>query len=153
MWACVSLGRTPPPVFVTPRAAQPCHISNASIIFFALSRGPAATVVFNMYLHLQYGAYLALATPDTRDLRFFGEVFCFYFQHTMLVAAPLYFIARRRFDMWAPRPLHAHLIATAFHFSVLQASAAAHLHVWPPRRPCCFPCVGACLRLPCIHER
>ena len=38
-------------------------------------------------LRHQYGAYLALATPDTRDLRFFGEVFSFYFQHCLLVGA------------------------------------------------------------------
>lgn len=98
---------------------QPCHIQNLALVIFAVSRGRFAGTVFNIYLHCQFGAWLALLGPDTSELLLPGEVFSFFFQHVLLVTAPFYYIARRRFPLYNRRVLYCWALYVLFHLNIL----------------------------------
>lgn len=108
---------------------QPCHVLNVLLAIICFSspaaafKGPAAShlpsIAFNVYLHSVYGAWLALAMPDTRDLHLPTERFCFYLQHALLVGLPMLLIARRKFHLYRPRVLYSWAWKFAYHVDVL----------------------------------
>lgn len=58
---------------------QPCHMS--ALLLISVMSAPEkmiSKVLFNVYLHTQFGGYAALAFPDTRDHRLFLETFNFF---------------------------------------------------------------------------
>lgn len=60
---------------------QPCHMSGCLLIFTLVhpnKRSPIPHILFNIYLHLQWGALAALAFPDIRDHILIGETFNFF---------------------------------------------------------------------------
>ncbi|KAG1446118.1 hypothetical protein G6F56_009678 [Rhizopus delemar] len=60
---------------------QPCHVSGLLLVFSLLypnKRSLLPHVLFNIYLHLQWGALAALAFPDLREHALIGETFNFF---------------------------------------------------------------------------
>lgn len=60
---------------------QPCHMG-AGLLLLTLTAPPKYSIVtnllFNIYLHTQWGGYAALVFPDTRDHYLLGETFNFF---------------------------------------------------------------------------
>lgn len=60
---------------------QPCHMS-AGLLLLLLTNpnknSVAANLLFNIYLHTQWGAIAALVFPDLRDQYLIGETFNFF---------------------------------------------------------------------------
>lgn len=64
---------------------QPCHMSASLLLLTLLTRSnnnptirAATDLLFNIYLHTQWGGYAALVFPDTRDHYLKGETFNFF---------------------------------------------------------------------------
>jgi hypothetical protein len=59
---------------------QPCHVNCLLLIFTMLARKSSAlpNIIFNIYLHTQWGGLAALVFPDLRDHHYFGETFNFF---------------------------------------------------------------------------
>lgn len=128
---------------------QPCHMS--ALLLISVMSAPEkmiSKVLFNVYLHTQFGGYAALAFPDTRDHRLFLETFNFfagkairvvwfiayiyilislpYIEHILILAAPIYMIYSRRYPVLPPSPSMALLsffIYGFFHTPLLHACA------------------------------
>ncbi|KAG1181371.1 hypothetical protein G6F36_009935 [Rhizopus arrhizus] len=79
---------------------QPCHISGLLLVFALLypnKQSPLPHILFNIYLHLQWGALAALAFPDLREHSLIGETFNFFAEHVLLLIVPIYMIYSRRY--------------------------------------------------------
>ncbi|KAJ8658901.1 hypothetical protein O0I10_005283 [Lichtheimia ornata] len=106
---------------------QPCHMS--ALLLISVMSAPEkmiSKVLFNVYLHTQFGGYAALAFPDTRDHRLFLETFNFFAEHILILAAPIYMIYSRRYPVLPPSPSMALLsffIYGFFHTPLLHACA------------------------------
>lgn len=60
---------------------QPCHMSAALLLVTLYNPNKSSiytNLLFNIYLHTQWGAIGALAFPDLRDHYLFGETFNFF---------------------------------------------------------------------------
>lgn len=96
---------------------QPCHMSGFLLVLSLLypnKRSPLPHILFNIYLHLQWGALAALAFPDLREHYLIGETFNFFagkkaykrynssicnmtVEHALLLIVPIYMIYSRRY--------------------------------------------------------
>ncbi|KAG1174618.1 hypothetical protein G6F70_007328 [Rhizopus microsporus] len=79
---------------------QPCHMSGFLLVLSLLypnKRSPLPHILFNIYLHLQWGALAALAFPDLREHYLIGETFNFFAEHALLLIVPIYMIYSRRY--------------------------------------------------------
>jgi hypothetical protein len=60
---------------------QPCHMSAGLLLLTMSNRNKSSVVtnlLFNIYLHTQWGAIAALLFPDLRDQYLIGETFNFF---------------------------------------------------------------------------
>ncbi|KAI8384020.1 transmembrane protein [Blakeslea trispora] len=79
---------------------QPCHASGLLLLLalvYPNKRSPYPHIIFNIYLHLQWGALAALAFPDLREHSMIGETFNFFAEHILLLVVPVYMIYSRRY--------------------------------------------------------
>eukprot|EP01138_Halocafeteria_seosinensis_P009713 gb/GECG01009924.1/.p1 GENE.gb/GECG01009924.1/~~gb/GECG01009924.1/.p1 ORF type:complete len:415 (+),score=21.86 gb/GECG01009924.1/:1-1245(+) len=58
-----------------------------------------SSIIFAYIVDTWYGSLGALMMPDTRGLLLPGEVFSFFFQHTLLTLVPPYYLFRGRFEV------------------------------------------------------
>jgi uncharacterized membrane protein YwaF len=83
-------------------ALQPCHVSGTLYALSLLTTNEErGEWTFNVSLHYLYGTLLAMAVPDTAALHRFGEVEAFWIHHVLVLLAPLYLLARRRYTWHA----------------------------------------------------
>ncbi|KAI7866920.1 uncharacterized protein EV154DRAFT_432580 [Mucor mucedo] len=79
---------------------QPCHMS-AALLLLTLANpnksSVATNLLFNIYLHTQWGALAALLFPDLRDHYLTGETFNFFAEHILILVAPAYMIYSGRY--------------------------------------------------------
>ncbi|KAI9319189.1 TMEM164 family-domain-containing protein [Dichotomocladium elegans] len=106
---------------------QPCHM-NALLLISVLSAPEKmiSKVLFNFYLHTQWGGYAALAFPDLRDHKMFLETFNFFAEHILILVAPIYMIYSRRYLVLPASPNMAMLsffLYGLFHTPFLHACA------------------------------
>ncbi|OBZ86323.1 hypothetical protein A0J61_05624 [Choanephora cucurbitarum] len=79
---------------------QPCHASGLLLLLalvYPNKQSPYPHIIFNIYLHLQWGALAALAFPDLREHSMVGETFNFFAEHILLLVVPVYMIYSRRY--------------------------------------------------------
>ncbi|KAI8376670.1 TMEM164 family-domain-containing protein [Choanephora cucurbitarum] len=79
---------------------QPCHASGLLLLLalvYPNKQSPYPHIIFNIYLHLQWGALAALAFPDLREHSMIGETFNFFAEHVLLLVVPVYMIYSRRY--------------------------------------------------------
>ncbi|CAO0801570.1 unnamed protein product [Mucor circinelloides] len=79
---------------------QPCHMS-AGLLLMTLCNPNKSSMVtnllFNVYLHTQWGAIAALIFPDLRDHYLVGETTNFFAEHILILVAPVYMIYSGRY--------------------------------------------------------
>ncbi|KAI7870999.1 TMEM164 family-domain-containing protein [Spinellus fusiger] len=79
---------------------QPCHV-NALLLILVLAwpnkQSSSLHLLFNVYLHTQWGGMAALAFPDLRDHILFGETFNFFAEHLLILLAPIYMMYSGRY--------------------------------------------------------
>lgn len=127
---------------------QPCHMS--ALLLITVMSAPERTlskILFNIYLHTQWGGYAALAFPDLRDHHLFLETFNFFAgkvapstnrtrqlltlsflfaEHILILAAPIYMIYSGRYLVLPPSPSMALLsffVYGFFHTPLLHTCA------------------------------
>ncbi|ORZ17627.1 transmembrane protein [Absidia repens] len=78
---------------------QPCHVNCLLLIFTMMARKTSALphILFNIYLHTQWGGVAALLFPDLRDHKYLGETFNFFAEHILILLAPIYMIYSGRY--------------------------------------------------------
>ncbi|KAI8339725.1 TMEM164 family-domain-containing protein [Chlamydoabsidia padenii] len=78
---------------------QPCHVNCLLLIFTMIARKSSAlpNIIFNVYLHTQWGGLAALVFPDLRDHHYLGETFNFFAEHILILLAPIYMIYSGRY--------------------------------------------------------
>ncbi|KAI8078294.1 TMEM164 family-domain-containing protein [Gilbertella persicaria] len=108
---------------------QPCHMS-AGLLLTTLCWQNKSSVVtnilFNIYLHTQWGAIAALVFPDLRDHYLIGETFNFFAEHILILVAPVYMIYSGRYLVLPPSKNMALLsfsVYSFFHSPVLSICA------------------------------
>ena len=81
---------------------QPCHMNAFALLALFLMdiKNYATHFAFNVILHLNWGAVLALVTPDLRDYEQFLEVEFFWIEHALLLIIPFYCIMSKRFAVF-----------------------------------------------------
>ncbi|ORZ01440.1 transmembrane protein [Syncephalastrum racemosum] len=106
---------------------QPCHMSALLLIFcMANPQLTVSHVLFNIYLHTQWGALAALLFPDLRGHDLFLETFNFFAEHILILAAPIYMIYSRRYVVLPASPnlaLLSFCVYGFFHSPLLHACA------------------------------
>ncbi|KAI8365163.1 TMEM164 family-domain-containing protein [Blakeslea trispora] len=79
---------------------QPCHMS-AGLLLITMGNPNKSSIItnllFNIYLHTQWGAIAALVFPDLRDHYLIGETFNFFAEHILILVCPLYMIYSGRY--------------------------------------------------------
>lgn len=82
---------------------MPCHIHAGVTIYLILAErhSPFNNRVAYVALCLAWGTWLAMATPDTRDLNLPGERVHFWVYHVLLLTLPLTWVIRRRYHLYA----------------------------------------------------
>lgn len=149
---------------------QPCHMWLMTLLYLSVTHGVKSSpkggssaldipsIVFNVYIHNTYGAWLALATPgapvsmlisfvcllfdhaDTRDLKLPFEVFSFFFEHALLVGLPLVYLVTRRFNVYKPRVFFVWAAMFLYHVDILlpvSLIAGSNLNYMMVRQPSC----------------
>ncbi|KAI8641238.1 transmembrane protein [Parasitella parasitica] len=79
---------------------QPCHMSAGLLLItlcYPKKTSVATNLLFNVYLHTQWGAIAALIFPDLRDHYLVGETFNFFAEHILILVAPIYMIYSGRY--------------------------------------------------------
>ncbi|KAI8096382.1 TMEM164 family-domain-containing protein [Halteromyces radiatus] len=107
---------------------QPCHVNCLLLIFTMMARKTSALphILFNIYLHTQWGAIAALVFPDLRDHQYLGETFNFFAEHILILLAPVYMIYSRRYLVLPTSPDMAFLsfsLYSLFHSPLLHICA------------------------------
>ena len=108
---------------------QPCHMNLMTfIILFMMD--PAESIVphliFNAVLHLNWGAFLAIATPDLRDCDLFLEYEIFWIEHYLLLIIPVYCMIMKKFvvfELSFPVAVTAFMVKAFYHSFLLSAVA------------------------------
>ncbi|KAI9277571.1 transmembrane protein [Sporodiniella umbellata] len=105
---------------------QPCHMG-AGLLLFTLCNpnksSIAMNLLFNIYLHTQWGGIAALLFPDLRDHELFGETFNFFAEHILILVAPVYMIYSGRYLLLPPSlpmTLLSFSVFSFFHSPILQ---------------------------------
>ncbi|KAI8369197.1 TMEM164 family-domain-containing protein [Choanephora cucurbitarum] len=79
---------------------QPCHMS-AGLLLITMNNPNKSCIItsilFNIYLHTQWGAIAALVFPDLRDHYLIGETFNFFAEHILILVCPVYMIYSGRY--------------------------------------------------------
>ncbi|CEI91885.1 hypothetical protein RMCBS344292_06162 [Rhizopus microsporus] len=79
---------------------QPCHMG-AGLLLLTLCNPNKSSIItnllFNIYLHTQWGGIAALMFPDLRDHYLVGETFNFFAEHILILVAPVYMIYSGRY--------------------------------------------------------
>ncbi|ORX47004.1 hypothetical protein DM01DRAFT_1310681 [Hesseltinella vesiculosa] len=84
---------------------QPCHMSALLLIFTMLypkNKSVIPQILFNIYLHTQWGGLAALLFPDLSDHIYPLETFNFFAEHILILVAPICMIYSRRFLVLPP---------------------------------------------------
>ncbi|KAF7722479.1 hypothetical protein EC973_003099 [Apophysomyces ossiformis] len=108
---------------------QPCHMSALLLILvmsFPDKSSPIPHLLFNIYLHTQWGGLAALIFPDLRDHYLIGETFNFFAEHVLILAAPIYMIYSRRYLVLPATPdmaLLSFFVYSFFHSPLLHLCA------------------------------
>ncbi|KAG1442307.1 hypothetical protein G6F56_011118 [Rhizopus delemar] len=79
---------------------QPCHMGAGLLLLTLCNPNKSAiatNLLFNIYLHTQWGGIAALMFPDLRDHELFGETFNFFAEHILILIAPIYMIYSGRY--------------------------------------------------------
>lgn len=72
---------------------MPCHVATAFYLYCLFTPNKqAAEHVFNISVHYMFFTWLAIAMPDLRGLKQFGEIFNFWVHHWILCFIPLHVI-------------------------------------------------------------
>ncbi|KAG1147431.1 hypothetical protein G6F37_007934 [Rhizopus arrhizus] len=100
---------------------QPCHMG-AGLLLLTLCNPNKSSIttslLFNIYLHTQWGGIAALMFPDLRDHELVGETFNFFAEHILILIAPIYMIYSGRYL----------LIPTSFDMALLSFSVFSFFH-------------------------
>lgn len=108
---------------------QPCHMSAGLLLLLLTNPNKSsitANLLFNIYLHTQWGAIAALIFPDLRDQYLIGETFNFFAEHVLILVAPVYMIYSGRYLVLPASKNMAFLsffVYSFFHSPVLQIAA------------------------------
>ncbi|KAL0079695.1 TMEM164 family-domain-containing protein [Phycomyces blakesleeanus] len=98
---------------------QPCHVSALLLILVMAwpdKRSAIPQLLFNVYLHTQWGGLAALMFPDLRDHKLVGETFNFFAEHILILVAPFYMIYSGRYLVLPSTPSMALLSFSIYGF-------------------------------------
>ncbi|KAI9252875.1 TMEM164 family-domain-containing protein [Phascolomyces articulosus] len=106
---------------------QPCHMG--ALLLISVMSAPeklVSKILFNIYLHTQWGGYAALAFPDLRGHDLFLETFNFFAEHALILVAPIYMIYSGRYLVLPASPnmaLLSFFVYGFFHSPLLHTCA------------------------------
>ena len=106
-----------------PFLLQPCHVLSALLAYTAFSDSLLSNAVFQIYVSLTWSSVLAFIFPDMSDYEYFWDKVNYWWEHTIMLIVPIYFVSSGRFEIiggiyWT---LLSYVVILSYHFVVLVA--------------------------------